>query len=283
MAIDPFWGGLANAGATLAVGGGNLISDIIFNKQRKELQEKIFQREDTAVQRRAADLEAAGLSKTLAAGGSAQAGPVVSMNAPKWEGENPANSFITGKMQAMQLQTVDAQNKLLMYQADKAKADADKQNLENDVFRQTMQGDIGAKNANADVAMRSAANKLSLLSLEETQQALKNANLNLDLTLKEQQIKENEMNAAILNVKRVFEEQFGMERMKAELAAKQLANEITKYNKDWYQTLKLPVSGSADIWTKLAGVVGQLTNEKGFQAWWQNLTQNLSNSYRINK
>lgn len=274
---------LITAGSSAAISGGNFLSEVFFNKRREKLQKQVWAREDNAVQRRAADMEAAGLSKTLAAGGSAQAGPVVSMNAPQWEGENPANVFQNAKMQAMQLQTVDSQNKLLMYQADKAKADAEKQNMENDIIKQTMAGDIGAKNANADVAMRSAANKLSLLSLEETQQGLKNANLNLDLTLKEQQIKENEMNAAILNVRRVFEDQFGMDRMKAELAAKQLANEITKYNKDWYQTLKLPVSGSADIWTKLAGIVGQLTNEKGFQAWWQNITNNLSNAYRSNK
>ena len=45
----------------------------------------MFAREDNAVQRRAADLKAAGLSKTLAAGGAAQAGPVVATQAPQRE------------------------------------------------------------------------------------------------------------------------------------------------------------------------------------------------------
>ena len=50
---------------------------------QKQLQKKIFEREDAAVQRRVADLEKAGLSKTLAAGSSAGAGAVVSTEAPK--------------------------------------------------------------------------------------------------------------------------------------------------------------------------------------------------------
>lgn len=45
---------------------------------QKNLQNQIFSREDNAVQRRAADLQAAGLSKTLAAGDGAGAGSVVS-------------------------------------------------------------------------------------------------------------------------------------------------------------------------------------------------------------
>ncbi len=48
-----------------------------FNYQ-KQLQQQLFNREDNAIQRQAADMEKAGLSKTLAAGGGAGAGPVVS-------------------------------------------------------------------------------------------------------------------------------------------------------------------------------------------------------------
>ena len=50
---------------------------------QKALQQKIFEREDTAVQRRRADLEAAGLNPNLAAGSPAGAGSVVSTTAPR--------------------------------------------------------------------------------------------------------------------------------------------------------------------------------------------------------
>ena len=52
----------------------------------KGIQQDIFGREDNAIQRRAADLEAAGLSKTLAAGSAANAGVAVPTQAPQVQG-----------------------------------------------------------------------------------------------------------------------------------------------------------------------------------------------------
>ncbi len=83
-------GGLANVGATVA----GTIDSIKTNQKnydlqvenlayQKDIQNKIFEREDNAVQRRVSDLVSAGLSPTLAAGSSAGAGSVVSTSAPQ--------------------------------------------------------------------------------------------------------------------------------------------------------------------------------------------------------
>lgn len=77
---------------------------------QKNLQNQIFEREDNSVQRRVADLEAAGLNKNLAAGSSAGAGSVVSTTAPQVQAPD-LGAMLDFKAAQTQIDSTKAQTK----------------------------------------------------------------------------------------------------------------------------------------------------------------------------
>lgn len=124
--------GLVNAGATVA-GTVDAIktNEKNYNLQvenlayQKDLQNRIFEREDNAVQRRVADLVSAGLSPTLAAGSSAGAGSVVSTSAPQ-------------RKSNLEALTTLASVKTLLAQQQRARTEADIARQQLDMSREQL-------------------------------------------------------------------------------------------------------------------------------------------------
>lgn len=117
-------------GAGLIAGAGSLVSGLMGSSAsakalswNKKAQKITWQREDNAVQRRAADLKAAGMSPLLAAGASAQTSPAAHIGAQEMPDVGGAiNNVIQTKMamakQKADISQTEQQTKLLQGQLD---------------------------------------------------------------------------------------------------------------------------------------------------------------------
>lgn len=213
---------------------------------QKSLQQTMFQREDNATQRRAADLQAAGLSKTLAAGNAAQAGPVVKTDVPQMASKGREMAMQTGQ-----------QSFALALDIARSRADISKTMADTEVSRQTARK-VGL---DADLAADTYHEKeLQAVALTNNM-SLDALNKKLDSQIAEFKIQMQDIEKEKARLA-VDAARLGMDQKRLDIAAKQVAIDNAKYNREWYETQGLPIQSS---------ITGNLQNASVVSKFFENL------------
>lgn len=264
----------------------NQISADQLNYQ-KMLQKMLFEREDNAVQRRATDLEAAGLSKTLAAGGSANAGQQV--NPTGFEALAGAhdkkgqvlNKALAVKQSLQNIKSINLQQKQQREQIEFTRENT--KNLISQRKKTEKESELlgGQKNLQELELMYAEAfndRNLSILTSTENLKKLEEEKSALDIASKKLGITEQTQGLIIQQLNKEMLTK-NLDMKDKELIAKQIAIDMARHDRDIYNlmpTLPTNTSGAlgyatavgADIQDRYNNITNSI-NEAGnrFENW----------------
>lgn len=235
------------------------------------LTQEMWSREDNAVQRRAADLKAAGMSPLLAAGASAQTGAMARSSAP--ESSTGGLGQIVGMLaQSAGIAQSKAQTRLLEANARKAEVEADYLQREKDLalrsgeanasyLEQSLQSRVDQQLA----AARSAKSKAAVNELDATLREMEQAGLATAAQLQymEASIRKywlagyDRWPLKMEDGSMVYIDLHSMKNAsEAEFLAKTLAYELMQKEKKWFVAGKLIGAGTSLVGTAINAFTG---------------------------
>lgn len=232
--MDPLIGaGLIGAGSGLIDTIGNLFISKKNRESQEATQRTTWAREDNAVQRRAADMDAAGINPVLAAGSPAQAGPTVA----------PKNDY---KMDSQEKALATMAMMTQKAQIEKTQAETDRINTETDFMKKEKPLDINKKELENWMLEGTKYPRRNMVLIEEEITRAREEKLQNEvwMSYEDKLIKEIEVQAIKLNLN---QKQIELAKMKLELA-------IRRGDKKIWNMLGLPTTTKLDKYGQ-AGVM----------------------------
>lgn len=234
--------------AIASIAGGIIDNVVGWNQAEKDREEQRTQnqltrdREDNAVQRRVLDLQAAGLSPTLAAGSAASASQVQALP------PSPKTNIQQNLSQAMAIMGQHIQNQKTAEDVKLAQAQQSALNVETQ-FKERMMPTQEAmlqeqlqnqriNNALAETLnpyrIQQAMKQVEGLDISNTNASLETQQKRLDQSITRLNINRQTMENNILRIEENFQKQQGMNQRQARLAAVTLTNEAIK-RENWFR------------------------------------------------
>lgn len=278
--LGPIIQGVASGAADVsnaALGWANYKSEQENQQYLRWAQQQTWQREDTATQRRAEDLEAAGLSKTLAAGSAASTSAPIKTEAPQFRTEIQANAIARAMEMAQaqkqllyeqkKIEQTEEQNKLLKLQQRKESLNnlyleqanpekVKKMQYENILSYETLSARIEAIKAESETSVTQA--RIAQINEQLKRLDVTSAELAIARKKVENVIAEKRREAAGYNLT-ILQQEMLIKSVAIDMA--RLRYQELDYNLGLYQMLGLPTGITPDKFIQYGGVAGSAISE----------------------
>lgn len=230
--------------ASTAIGGISAIGDLVmgglnYANQKEQQQwernkyEQALSREDSAIQRRVADLKAAGLSPVLAAGSGATTMAPIKSSAPQFHTDagDKALQAITVQAALMQQKANIAktaeETQLIKLQKDRVLADTVGQQLANNYLKDSMGNRLSKLDLEVQLAKLTNPTKVQQMAVDLNRSNIKYEQDKVDLELKKLGVKQSELNLILSDLKKRFSTN-QLQGQQEDIIAKQIARELLR-------------------------------------------------------